>query len=174
MTTVRRSEIIDVLEWMATPSLLHLWMNETTHLLSMQIYRRSWIDTRSSIDFFCYAKFVDRDDWSNNSAVFLVWNAIILRHLKERDAWIFRNAIIIRDKLIMTVYVGGIVTVQVSLTQWRYIHHFSLIFLFGFLSLELIFKVPLNGAYPCGSYIPQSHLPSIFFIRGKLLNLQLK
>ena len=63
----------------------------------------------------------------------------------------------------MTVYVGGIVTVQVSLTQWRYIHHFSLIFLFGFLSLELIFKVPLNGAYPCGSYIPQSHLPSIFF-----------
>ena len=123
MTTVRRSEIIDVLEWMATPSLLHLWMNETTHLLSMQIYRRSWIDTRSSINFFCCAKFVDRDDWSNNSAVFLVWNAIILRHLKERDAWIFRNAIIIKDKLILIVYVGGIVTLQVSLTQWRYIHH---------------------------------------------------
>ena len=111
MTTVRRSEIIDVLEWMATPSLLHLQMNETTHLLSMQIYRRFWIDTRSSINFFCCAKFVDRDDWSNNSAVFLVWNAIILRHLKERDAWIFCHAVITKDKLIMTVYVGGVVPV---------------------------------------------------------------
>ena len=44
------------------------------------------------------------------------------------SAWIFRNAIIIKDKLILIVYVGGIVTLQVSLTQWRYIHHFSLFF----------------------------------------------
>ena len=123
----------------------------------------SRIDTRSSIDFFFCAKFVDRDDWSNNSAVFLVWNAIILRHLKERDAWIFRNAIIIKDKLILIVYVGGIVTLQVSLTQWRYIHHFSLFFFSSaFFSSELIFKVSLNRAYPCGSYIPKSYLPSIF------------
>ena len=44
------------------------------------------------------------------------------------SAWIFRNAIIIKDKLILIVYVGGIVTLQVSLTQWRYIHHFSRFF----------------------------------------------
>ena len=171
MTTVRRSEIIDVLEWMATPSLLHLQMNETTHLLSMQIYRRFWIDTRSSNNFFCCCKFVDRDDWSNNSAVFLVWNAIILRHLKEKDAWILCHAIITKDKLIMIVSVGSIVPVP-SIFDPVTIHSpFLPLFSLRLFSLpELIFKVPLNRAYPSGSYIPQSYLPSIFLQEASLLS----
>ena len=112
------------------------WMKRLTFLVCKFIGGLgSRIDTRSSIDFFCCAKFVDRDDWSNNSVVFLVWNAIILRHLKEKDAWIFRYAIIIKDKLILIVYVGGIVTLQVSLTQWRCIHHFSLFFSLRLFSL---------------------------------------
>ena len=66
------------------------WMKRLTFLVCKFIGGLgSRIDTRSSIDFFSCAKFVDRDDWSNNSAVFVVSNAIILRHLKEKDAWTF-------------------------------------------------------------------------------------